>query len=62
MNKLITKVHLLKNAVMCRFFHPIETLENCSFVDDNSCIVLFKILFFIQHLLLLNPLKQGFLV
>ena len=20
-------------AVMCRLFHPIETLENCSFID-----------------------------
>ena len=36
MNKLMTKVHLLKNAVMCRFFHPIETLENCSFIDGVS--------------------------
>jgi hypothetical protein len=23
-------------AVMCRLFHPIETLENCSFVDSVS--------------------------
>lgn len=23
-------------SVMCRLFHPIETLENCSFVDSVS--------------------------
>lgn len=36
MNKLMTKVNLLKNAVMCRFFHPIVTIENCSFIDSVS--------------------------
>jgi len=30
------KWQLLIAAVMCRFFHPIETLENCSFVDKVS--------------------------
>jgi hypothetical protein len=35
-SNLAKKWKLLKTAVMCRFFHPIETLENCSFVDTVS--------------------------
>ena len=30
------KWQLLITAVMCRFFHSIETLENCSFIDTVS--------------------------
>jgi hypothetical protein len=27
------KCQLLITAIMCRLFHPIETLKNCSFID-----------------------------
>jgi hypothetical protein len=30
------RVGIWLGAVMCRLFHPIETLENCSFVDSVS--------------------------
>jgi hypothetical protein len=36
MTELKNYARLLKTAVMCRFFHSIETLENCSFVDKVS--------------------------
>lgn len=40
MNKLKQTFGKLKqwflHVVMCRFLHPIETIDNCSFVDSVS--------------------------